>query len=151
VNESDSEPEPEPESNVATATIEIERVVELWPAVVGHLRDSGSEMLSTLFDGARPLEIDEGRSLVRVGFPPSAKFNKRKAEAPANVDRMADAITAVVGSRLRPAYELLEEDTGNTGTTAASEMNDEDLIDLIKDKFDASEVAPGDSQESEAG
>ena len=41
--------------SVATATVEIERVVELWPAVVDHLRDSGSAMLSTLFDEARPL------------------------------------------------------------------------------------------------
>jgi DNA polymerase-3 subunit gamma/tau len=51
----------EPEANVATATIEIERVVEAWPAVVDHLRDSGSAMLSTLFDEAKPLGIDEER------------------------------------------------------------------------------------------
>ena len=53
----------------ATTTVEIDRVVELWPAVVDHLRASGSAMLSTLFDEARPLGIDEERSMLRIGFP----------------------------------------------------------------------------------
>ena len=30
-------------------------------------------------------------------------------------------------------------------------MSEDDLIDLIKDNFDASEVAPDDARESEAG
>src|SRR5690349_18722321 len=53
-------PEPEqPQATVATADVDIERIAEVWPAVVDHLRDSGSAMLSTLFDEARPLELDE--------------------------------------------------------------------------------------------
>ena len=90
--------EPEPEAGVATATVEIEQVVELWPAVVDHLRDSGSEMLSTLFDDAGRSAIDEERSMLRIGFPASAKFNKRKAESPANVERMTEAIPRSPGS-----------------------------------------------------
>ena len=108
VSQEPEEPE-KPEAAVATATIEIERVIELWPAVVDHFRDSGSAMLSTLFDEAKPLEIEEERSMLRIGFPGSAKFNKKKAEASANVDRMTEAITLIVGARLRPVYELIEE------------------------------------------
>jgi DNA polymerase-3 subunit gamma/tau len=156
----DETPEPEaeqsePPASATVATeepaIEIGRVVELWPAVVDHLRDSGSEMLSTLFDGARPLAIDEERSLLRIGFPSSAKFNKRKAEAPVNLERMSDAITAIVGQRLRPAYELNEGDNEGASTEGSTEMTEDDLIDLIKDNFDASEVVPDDARESEAG
>ncbi len=106
----DSPEETEPEAAVATATVEIERVVEVWPAVVDHLRESGSAMLSTLFDEARPLAIDEERAMLRIGFPSSAKFNKKKAEASGNIDRMTEAITVVVGTRMRPAYELVEDD-----------------------------------------
>jgi hypothetical protein len=141
----------EPEASAAVAAVEIESVVELWPAVVDHLRESGSAMLSTLFDEARPLGIDEERSVLRVGFPASAKFNKKKAEAAANVDRMAEAIAAIVGRRLRPAYELIDEDVpaatagGNTG------VDEEDLVKMIKDNFDAKEVGPDDPRESEAG
>ncbi len=141
----------EPEA-AATATIEIdvERVVELWPAVVGHLRESGEEMLSTVFEGARPLGVIAERSMLRVGFPASAKFNKRKAEAPANVERMTEAIHAIIGERLRPAYELTEEESGEGGA-AAAEMSDDDLIEMIKTNFDAHEVDSAEARESEAG
>jgi DNA polymerase-3 subunit gamma/tau len=153
VDEAPSEqPEPEPEASVATATIEIERVVEAWPAVVDHLRDSGSAMLSTLFDEARPLGIDEERSVLRIGFPGSAKFNKKKAEAKGNVERMTEAITAIVGQPLRPAYELIESDEQDTAPAESGKMTEDEMVDLIKDNFDASEVVPDDdARESEAG
>jgi DNA polymerase III subunit gamma/tau len=151
VEQSDSE-EPEPEAAVATATVEIDQVVELWPAVVDHLRESGSAMLSTLFDEARPLEIDEERSMLRIGFPPSAKFNKKKAEAKGNVERMTEAVGAVVGTPLRPSYELIEEDaSASTAPEEVAELSDEEKIDMIKDNFDASEVVADDTRESEAG
>ena len=144
--------DPEPEARVATATIEIERVVELWPAVVDHLRESGSAMLSTLFDEARPLGIDEERSRLRIGFPPSAKFNRKKAESPANVERIGEAITAIVGQRLRPAYELIEEGGSEEATAEGSAaLSEDDMIEMIKDNFDAREVEPDDARESEAG
>ena len=146
-----SEPS-DPEAAVATeiASIELERVVELWPAVVGHLRESGEEMLSTLFEGARPLGINEERSMLRIGFPASAKFNKRKAEAPANVERMTETIHAITGAWLRPAYELTEEESGEVGEDL-TEMSDDDLIQMIKTNFDAREIDPDEARESEAG
>jgi DNA polymerase-3 subunit gamma/tau len=144
--------EPEPEASVATATVEIERVVEVWPAVVDHLRDSGSAMLSTLFDEARPLGIDEERSILRIGFPGSATFNKKKAEAKGNVERMTEAITAIVGQPLRPVYELTDEGDQAAAPEETAEVSEEEMIDLIKDNFDASEVVPDDgARESEAG
>jgi DNA polymerase-3 subunit gamma/tau len=146
------EPEPEPEASVATATVEIERVVEAWPAVVDHLREGGSAMLSTLFDEARPLKIDEERSVLLIGFPESAKFNKKKAEAKGNVERMTEAITVIVGTSLRPVYELVEGDAPAVEPEQAVELSDEEKIDLIKDNFDATEVVPDDeARESEAG
>ncbi len=152
VSQEPEEPE-KPEAAVATATIEIERVVELWPAVVDHFRDSGSAMLSTLFDEAKPLEIEEERSMLRIGFPGSAKFNKKKAESSANVDRMTEAITLIVGARLRPTYELIEEEATQAVPEAPADVNEDDLVDMIKDNFDATEVVPDDddARESEAG
>jgi DNA polymerase III subunit gamma/tau len=147
-------PESEPEGPKAAATatldIDVERVVELWPAVIGHLRESGEEMLSTLFEGARPLGIVEERSVLRIGFPASAKFNKRKAEAPPNVERMTETIHAITGVRLRPAYELTEEESGEVGEEP-TELSDDDLIEIIKTNFDAREIDPDEARESEAG
>jgi len=151
VEQEPADPEPEPEASVATATIQIERVVEVWPAVVDHLRDSGSAMLSTLFDEARPLAIDEERSVLQVGFPGSAKFNKKKAEAKGNVDRMTEALTAIVGQPLRPVYELIEVDSTSSPPENSPDLSEDELVDMIKDNFDASEVVPDDARESEAG
>ncbi len=140
-----------PEAAVATATVEIERVIELWPAVVDHVREGGSAMLSTLFDEAKPLAIDEERSVLRVGFPQSAKFNKKKAEAKGNVERMTEAVSVVIGTSLRPVYELVEEDGPAEAPEESAELSEEEKIDLIKDNFDATEVVPDDTRESEAG
>src|SRR5215204_3427432 len=142
---------PAPEARVATATVEVERVVELWPAVVDHLRDSGSAMLSTLFDEARPLGIDEERSVLRVGFPPSAKFNKKKAESPANVERMGEALNSIAGVRLRPVYELIDRPTEDAAPEVSAEISEDELVDLVKDSFDASEVVPDDARERGTG
>ena len=160
-----AEPAEEPKGPVAKATetatavaasIEIERVTELWPAVVDHVRSSGSEMLSSLFDGSRPLAVDTERSVLKVGFPASAKFNKRKAEAQANVERIAESVKAIVGERLRPVYELIEvdEDEAAAAANGAKPMAEEEIIELIKTKFDAQEVADEaepEARESEAG
>jgi hypothetical protein len=132
----------------AVAHVEIERVVELWPAVVDHVRESGSEMLSSLFDAARPLGVDEERSLLRIGFPAAAKFNKRKAEAPPNVELIAESLQAIVGARLKPTYELIEgEPSGPRQGDGATAMPEEEIIELLKANFDASEVVADDSRE----
>ena len=108
-------------------------------------------MLSTLFDEARPLAIDEERSVLRIGFPSSAKFNKKKAEATGNVERMTEAIGVVVGTPMRPVYELIEEENQPSAPEPSAEVSEDELVDLIKDNFDASEVVSDDARESEAG
>jgi hypothetical protein len=116
------------------------------------VRETGSAMLSTLFDDAKPLAIDEERSVVRIGFPQSATFNKKKAEAPPNIERMTEAITLIVGSPMRPAYELVEGEEPETKPEVETELSEDEKIDLIKDNFDATEVVPeDDARESEAG
>ena len=80
-----------------------------------------------------------------------ASDDKDEKKTSRDMLKMTEAINAIVGVRLRPAYELSEQGAAEEVSDASSAMNDEDLIDLIKDKFDASEVAPGDSHESEAG
>jgi hypothetical protein len=116
--------------------------------VVDHVRESGSEMLSSLFDGARPLGVDEERSQLRIGFPASAKFNKRKAEAKANVERMAHSLQAVAGARLKPVYELIEgEPEGPREGEGVTAMAEEEIIELLKSKFDASEVGDDEGDE----
>jgi len=143
-------PSAEAAAATAVAGADIERIVELWPAVIEHVRQSGSAMLSSLFEGARPLEVDAERGVLRIGFPASAKFNKRKAEAPANVERVADALKAIAGEPLRPAYELVEGEEAPASEALSAALGEEEMIELLKTKFDAREVEL-DERESEAG
>jgi DNA polymerase-3 subunit gamma/tau len=126
-------------AGAVVAAIDIERVTQLWPAVVDHVRESGAEVLSSFVEGARPLAVDTERSTLRVGFPASARFNKRKAEAQANVERIAESVKAVVGERLRPVYELMDGEA-EPAEPAAAVMAEDEIIELLKTKFDASEV-----------
>jgi DNA polymerase III subunit gamma/tau len=131
------------------ATVDLDRVMQVWPAVVEHVRDSGSEMLSSLFDGTRPLAVDSERAVIRVGFPSSATFAKRKAEAQPNVERIAESVREILGERLCPVYELLETDPDEPAAAGngAKSLADDELIELIKTKFDASEIE-GDAREA---
>ncbi len=128
-----------PAQAVADA-VDIERIAGLWPAVIDQVRDSGSELLSAVFEAARPLAIDAERKVLEVGFPPSAAFNKRKAEAQANRERFADAVKTIVGHSLKPVYVLLdtEPEPGET-RNGARELSEDELIERIKAEFDAEE------------
>ena len=149
--EEEAAAEPEPQSPTATAEVDIDRVVELWPAVVDHLRDTGSAMLSTLFDEAKPLAIDEERNVLLIGFPASATFNKKKAESSANVERMSEALGSIAGRRMRPAYELIDGQNEEAAPEKRADLSEEELVDLVKDSFDANQVVPDEARESEAG
>jgi DNA polymerase III subunit gamma/tau len=133
--------------------IDLDRVKELWPAVVEHLRESGSDVLSSVFEGARPLGVDGDKSIVTIGFPASATFNKRKAEARTNVEHLAGSLKAIVGYSLRPVYELLDTDPEQEAEGGA-QVSEEELLELIKTGFDAREVedqAPDEAQRRAEG
>jgi DNA polymerase-3 subunit gamma/tau len=118
------------------AALDLDQVVGLWPAVVEQVRQSGAEVLSRALEAARPIAVDAEQAVLKLGFPPSAAFNKRKAEAQDARDRFAEALRATVGERLRPVYVLLDE----PDPTAAA-LSDEELIARFKAEFDAEEVA----------
>ena len=136
---------------VVEEPVDLERVVSLWPAVVDQVRDSGSELLSTVFAAARPVALDtegSGQAL-KVGFPPSAAFNKRKAEAEEARDRLADAVQTIVGERLRPVYVLLEADDVVDVVGEKGELSEEELIARLKDEFDAEEFEEAEDHDAE--
>ena len=134
----------EPRESVASA--DLDRVVSLWPAVVEQLRQSGSELLSTVIEAARPVAVDAERGILEVGFPPSAAFNKRKAEMKANRELFIEALATIAGFTLRPSYVLLEHDDQPTasenGSAALSGEEEQALIDRLKSEFDAEEFDP---------
>ncbi|MEO8092812.1 MAG: DNA polymerase III subunit gamma/tau [bacterium] len=131
----------------AGEVVDLERVRDLWPAVVAQLRDSGSELLSTLVEAARPVAVDVEEAVLKVGFPAGAAFNKRKVEATEARDRFSEAVRSTLGTRLRPVFVLLEGDQASAGESAQGGMSPDELIERFKSEFDAEEV---DVHESEA-
>jgi DNA polymerase-3 subunit gamma/tau len=134
---------------VATEAVDLERINGLWPAVLDQVRESGSELLSIVFAVARPVAVDVERAVLEVGFPPSAAFNKRKAEAQEARERLADAVKTIVGERLRPIYVLLEGDEEAAPGGAQVPLSEEQLIELLRSEFDAEEFEAGDAKEAE--
>ena len=149
-------PEP-PERREVDPDVDLDRIRELWPAIVDHVRGAGAEVLSTILEAARPLGIDDGRVL-RIGFPAGQTFAKRKAESKANADQMSNSLLELAAVRLRPVYELMEGEDGEPAAAAsAPAMEDDEIIELLKSKFDAREVfedkssGEDDAQSREAG
>jgi DNA polymerase III gamma/tau subunit len=143
------EPEPSEESSESTTPppdLNLEKVVALWPAVMDQIREQGSELLSHALSVARPVAVDVEEAVLQVGFPASAGFNKRKAEAGDARIKVAEAVTTIVGERLKPVYVLLEGEEGEAG---AEELSPDELIEQFKSAFDAEEVES--SKESDSG
>ncbi len=127
---------------VAGGAIDLDRVAGLWPAVLDHMRQSGAGLLSAAIGEARPLAVDAERAVLEVGFPPSAAFNRRKAEVKENRDRVVEAVQAVVGAPLRPVYVTLdgEPDADEPGAEAGggdAPGGENDLYERFLSEFDA--------------
>ena len=133
----------------AAEEVDLERIIGLWPAVLDQVRESGSELLSTVFAAARPVAVDVEQAVLEIGFPASAAFNKRKAEAKEARERLADAVKAIVGQRLRPIYVLLEGEEEVAAEVAEPRLSEEELIERLKSEFDAEEFEAADAKEAE--
>ena len=130
----------------ASVPADLDQIVALWPAVAEQLRESGSELLSTVVEAARPVSLDAESGVLEVGFPPSAQFNKRKVEMKANRELFTDALRVVAGLTLRPTFVLLEEEHSSSesenGDGPLSEEEEQALIAQVKSAFDAEEYEP---------
>jgi DNA polymerase III subunit gamma/tau len=117
---------------------DLETIKRVWPAVLDKLRET-SPALAATFEGARPVSFDDGE--LKVGFPTESTFNKRKAEAPDKRELMVDALEAMLGERLKPAYVLLDGEA-NPAADAPSEgeIDHDALVEKLKSEFDAEEV-----------
>ncbi len=136
-----AEPDTPSPSTGPAGDLDLEQIVNTWPAVLDKLRET-SPALAATFDGARPVGLgDEG---LEIGFPADLTFNKKKAETPEKRDLMADVIEDVLGERLRPTYVLLEgepaAEPAEEAKASADEIDHDALVEKLKSEFDAEEV-----------
>ncbi|MEO7198378.1 MAG: DNA polymerase III subunit gamma/tau, partial [Solirubrobacterales bacterium] len=123
------------------AEIDLDRIAGLWPAVIEGLRQSGAGMLAAAFDAARPVAVDPQQGVLEVGFPSSAAFNRRKAEAKDNRDQVVEAIRTVIGVPLRPVFVTLADDHEDAASADMEPPADGDaereLLERFVSEFDA--------------
>jgi DNA polymerase-3 subunit gamma/tau len=124
---------PEPVSE-APPSADLQSTVELWPAVIEHVRERNA-MLAALLADARPTAVNE-RELT-IAFPAGADFLKRKAAQDEHRRMTVEALKAVSGRALALRYELseatLNEDSGQ-------QLSGEELVRRFIEEFDAEEL-----------
>ncbi len=138
---SDSSDTPGPPPGPAGHELNMEQVVRVWPAVLDQLMQTAPALAAT-FEGAHPIAVDAAEGSVTVGFPVDHIFNKRKAEAPDKREQLAGALEAVLGQKVRPAFDVFDGEAAPVEDESTEKGGDdhEALVEKIKSEFDAEEV-----------
>jgi DNA polymerase-3 subunit gamma/tau len=145
VPEAETVPPPEeaPSAPAADSDMDLEGLQRVWPAILDQLAKN-APALAAFFEEARPVGFDAAGGVVEISFPAGATFNKRKAEVPEQRERVAESLKTVTGQDLKPAYVLLEGDAPAPEEPAAGELegvDEEELLERLKNEFDAEEVS----------
>ncbi|MFL5820346.1 MAG: DNA polymerase III subunit gamma/tau [Solirubrobacteraceae bacterium] len=134
---------PEPAPADRDRELDLDAINSLWPSVIETIRGDNA-MLAALLEGARPVALHADE--LRLAFPESAAFLKRKAEDVRNRQAAGRALEAVAGRSLRLSYELrADEDAGPDGDGPA--MTADELVARLMEEFDAEELRPDRDEE----
>jgi DNA polymerase-3 subunit gamma/tau len=128
---------PEPGSPAAPPSIELEQLQEAWQRTILPAVEQRSIPTASMLREAHPSQLADDR--LTVEFPAAASFHRQLAEEPKNATLLAEALYEVTGRRL--ALDFAVGETG--GETEAEEelpAGEEEIVQLMKDTFDAREV-----------
>jgi DNA polymerase-3 subunit gamma/tau len=129
-------PEPDPEP-VAHAPVQLVQLQEAWQRTILPAVGARSMPLSAVLGEARPAALD-GDTLT-LEFPPSASFHRGVAEEPKNVTALREALYEVTGLRLGFVFEV-GEGAAPDAHAHDEPVGEEELLELMKETFDAKEV-----------
>ena len=121
-------PAPEPPS------LELEQLQEAWQRTIVPAVEERSIPAASVLREAHPAGLAD--DTLTVEFPASASFHRQLAEEPKNATLLADALYEVTGRRLGVAFA---EGEAGAATAEDEPLGEEDLLELVKDTFDARE------------
>jgi DNA polymerase III subunit gamma/tau len=112
-----------------------------------HLKDAGARSIipavehrsipaASVFREARPARFSG--DVVTLEFPPAADFHRRLAEEAKNATLLKEALYEVTGRELAVAFEVGE--AAEEAETQEEPASEEDIVQLVKNTFDAREV-----------
>jgi DNA polymerase-3 subunit gamma/tau len=137
-----TEPRPEEPRAVETPSseppsLELEQLQEAWQRTILPAVEQKSIPTASMLREAHPALLDEDK--LTVEFPAAASFHRQLAEEPKNATLLAEALYEVTGRKLALDFAVGE----NGGDEPAEEehpASEEEIVQLMKDTFDAHEV-----------
>ncbi|HEV3477909.1 MAG TPA: hypothetical protein VG144_00515, partial [Gaiellaceae bacterium] len=122
----------------AAPPVELEQLQDAWQRAVIPAVEQRSIPTASVLREAHPAGL-AGDTLT-LEFPPNAAFHRNLAEEPKNATLLADALYEVTGRRLAVAFEVGENGEGEPEEQRT--LSEEELVEEIKQTFDAREVTP---------
>jgi DNA polymerase-3 subunit gamma/tau len=123
-------PEPPP--------VELEQLKAAWQRSVIPAVEERSVPTASVLREAHPSDL-AGDTLT-VEFPAAASFHRQLAEEPKNATLLVDALYEVTGRKFALAFEVGEN--GEPEAEPVRQLSEEELVEEIKQTFDAREVTP---------
>ena len=134
-NEHVTREEPEP---VEAPSVELEQLQDAWQRAVIPAVEQRSIPTASVLREAHPSGLS-GDTLT-LEFPATAAFHRNLAEDPKNASLLADALYEVTGRRLALSFAVGEN--GEAEPEEQRKLSEEELVEEIKQTFDAREVTP---------
>jgi DNA polymerase-3 subunit gamma/tau len=123
---------------VAAPPVELEQLQDAWQRAVIPAVEQRSIPTASVLREAHPSGL-AGDTLT-LEFPATAAFHRNLAEEPKNATLLADALYEVTGRRFAVAFEVGEN--GEAEPQEQRQLSEEELVDQLKQTFDAREVTP---------
>jgi DNA polymerase III subunit gamma/tau len=118
--------------------VELEQLQDAWQRAVIPAVEQRSIPTASVLREAHPSGL-AGDTLT-LEFPATAAFHRNLAEEPKNATLLADALYEVTGRRFAVAFEVGENGEGEPQEQRT--LSEEELVEEIKQTFDAREVSP---------
>jgi hypothetical protein len=116
--------------------LDLEHVQDAWTRSVLPAVRERSIPTATLLGEAHPVALSD--DTLTIEFAPAADFHRRQAEEQRNLVVLREALFEVTGRRLAVATTV-----GSAPAAADADddpLSEEDVLSLLKDTFDATEV-----------
>jgi DNA polymerase III subunit gamma/tau len=128
----------QPVEPVSGPPVELEQLQAAWQRSVIPAVEERSVPTASVLREAHPSEL-AGDTLT-LEFPAAASFHRNLAEQPKNATLLVDALYEVTGRRFAIAFAVGEN--GETETQEQRTLSEEELVEELKQTFDAREVTP---------
>jgi DNA polymerase-3 subunit gamma/tau len=118
--------------------LELEQLQDAWTRSVLPAVRERSIPVATLLGEARPVALAD--DTVTIEFAHAAEFHRKQLEEQRNLELLREALHAVTGRRLAVRTSLGDAGDGGGEAVAEEHLSEEDVLSLLKDTFDATEV-----------